>query len=64
MSGYGEKRERLGHRTLVLLALATAIGSAGLAAGAGRSPAWLSLSADSRHSLQQKPRLRPQRFSP
>ncbi len=64
MSGYGEKRERLGRRTLVLLALATAIGSAGLAAGARRSPAWLSLSADSRHSLQQKPWLRPQRFSP
>jgi hypothetical protein len=33
MSGYGEKRERLRRRTLALLALATAIGSAGLAAG-------------------------------
>jgi hypothetical protein len=33
MSGYGEKRERLWRRTLALLALATAFGSAGLAAG-------------------------------
>jgi len=32
MSGYGEKRWRLRHRTLALLALSTAIGSAGLAA--------------------------------
>src|SRR5918994_3438250 len=32
MSGDGEKRWRLRHRTLTLLALATAIGSAGLAA--------------------------------
>ena len=31
MSGDGEKRWRLRHRTLTLLALATAIGSAGLA---------------------------------
>jgi hypothetical protein len=54
MSGYGEKRERLRRRTLVLLALATAIGSAGLAA--------LSLSADSRRSLWQGPWLRLRRF--
>jgi hypothetical protein len=32
MSGYGEKRWRLRRRILTLLALATAIGSAGLAA--------------------------------